>query len=80
LGHKVNIFMPDWMSEERKNIIRALGANIRLVRKEEGDSWAALKWPTWQQKPLMGFLPLQFSNQHNPDAHYHTTGPEIWCS
>ena len=36
LGHPVTIFMPDWMSQERKNLIRSLGAKIRLVSKEEG--------------------------------------------
>lgn len=78
LGHKVNIFMPEWMSDERKNIIRALGADIRLVSKEEGGFLGSIDMANKAAAENDGFLPLQFSNKHNPDAHYHTTGPEIW--
>jgi len=78
LGHKVNIFMPAWMSDERKNIIRALGAGIRLVSKEEGGFLGSIEMANQAASAANGFLPLQFSNQHNPDAHYNTTGPEIW--
>jgi cysteine synthase A len=78
LGHKVHIFMPDWMSDERKNIIRALGAAIRLVSKEEGGFLGSIEMANMAAEKTGGFLPRQFSNLHNPEAHYATTGPEIW--
>ncbi|HMM11961.1 MAG TPA: cysteine synthase family protein [Bacteroidales bacterium] len=78
LGHKVNIFMPDWMSDERKNIIRSLGANIKLVSKEEGGFLGSIAMANEAAEACGGFLPHQFSNEHNTEAHYKTTGPEIW--
>jgi cysteine synthase A len=78
LGHHVNIFMPDWMSDERKNIIRSLGARTRLVSKEEGGFLGSIEMARQAAEASGGFQPLQFSNQNNPDAHYTTTGPEIW--
>ncbi len=78
LGHRVTIFMPDWMSDERKNIIRSLGAGIRLVSKEEGGFLGSIDMANQAAEQSGGFLPLQFSNPNNPDAHYQTTGPEIW--
>ncbi len=77
LGHKVNIFMPDWMSEERKNLIRSFGAEIRLVSKEEGGFLGSIAMADEAALNCEGFLPHQFSNCNNPDAHYHSTGPEI---
>lgn len=78
LGHQVHIFMPDWMSEERKNIIKSLGAKIRLVSKEEGGFLGSIEMANEAAAANNGFLPLQFSNLNNPEAHYLTTGPEIW--
>jgi cysteine synthase A len=78
LGHKVNIFMPDWMSQERKNIISALGANIELVSKEDGGFLGSIEKADRMAERTNGFLPHQFSNELNIDAHYTTTGPEIW--
>lgn len=78
LGHKVNIYMPDWMSEERKNLIRSFGANIRLVSKEEGGFLGSIRLADEAAEACNGFLPHQFSNCHNPDAHYLSTGPEIY--
>lgn len=78
LGHRVNIFMPDWMSEERKNIIRSLGAKVRLVSKEEGGFLGSIDMARQAAEVSEGFQPLQFSNKNNPEAHYATTGPEIW--
>jgi cysteine synthase A len=77
LGHKVNIFMPDWMSEERKNLIRSFGATIRLVSKEEGGFLGSIAMADETAMNSGGFLPHQFSNCNNPDAHYLSTGPEI---
>jgi len=78
LGHKVNIFMPDWLSNERKNIIKALGANIRLVSKEEGGFLGSIEMANQAAAKTSGFLPRQFSNNDNTEAHFSTTGPEIW--
>jgi cysteine synthase len=79
LGHKVTIFMPDWMSDERKNLIRSFGANIELVSSEQGGFLGSIKMTEDLQKKNENiFLPCQFSNQYNIEAHYLTTGPEIW--
>jgi len=78
LGHPVTIFIPDWMSRERKNIIRSLGADIRLVSKEDGGFLGSIDMADAAALENDGFLPHQFSNQANCDAHYETTGPEIW--
>ena len=79
LGHPVTIFMPDWMSEERKNIIRSLGADIRLVSKEENGFLGSINMAEELAKSDPNtFLPRQFSNVDNIEAHYTTTGPEIW--
>jgi cysteine synthase A len=79
LGHKVTIFMPDWMSKERINLIRSLGAEIRLVSREEGGFLGSIEMAEDLAKSEENtFLPRQFSNSDNIDAHYQTTGPEIW--
>jgi len=79
LGHRAVIFMPDWMSAERINLIRSLGAEIVLISKQEGGFLGSIR----RSEELAAsrkdvFLPKQFSNQDNIDAHYRTTGPEIW--
>ncbi|UCG44473.1 MAG: cysteine synthase family protein [candidate division WOR-3 bacterium] len=79
LGHPVTIFMPDWMSEERKNLIRSLGAEIRLVSKEEGGFVGSIRLAEEAAADTKNsFLPRQFSNEDNVEAHYTTTGPELW--
>jgi len=79
LGHPVTIFMPDWMSEERKALIRSYGAEIRLVSKEEGGFVGSIEMAEELARCTENcFLPRQFSNADNADAHYRTTGPEIW--
>lgn len=79
LGHPVTIYMPDWMSDERKNLIRSFGADIRLVSKEEGGFLGSIDRANKQAKKLgNAFLPSQFSNLDNVNAHYQTTGPELW--
>jgi cysteine synthase len=78
LGHQVIIFMPDWMSEERKNIIRSLGAHIHLVSREDGGFLGSIEMANRSAHAMHGFLPSQFSNEDNVEAHYYTTGPEIW--
>ena len=79
LGHPVVIFIPDWMSQERINLIRSLGAKIRLVSKEEGGFLGSIRMTEeLAKKDANVFLPCQFSNQANVEAHELTTGPEIW--
>ncbi len=79
LGHPVIIFMPDWMSKERINIMKSLGATVRLVSKEEGGFIGALKLSEeLAAKTPNTFLPRQFENKYNVEAHYQNTGPEIW--
>ena len=79
LGHTVAIFMPDWMSRERIDLIRSLGAHIRLISKEDGGFLGSIERAEQLAAATEGaFLPRQFSNEHNSEAHYETTGPEIW--
>jgi cysteine synthase len=79
LGHPVTIFMPDWMSSERKNLIRSLGADIKLISREEGGFLGSIRKSEKLAEELQhSFLPRQFSNSHNSQAHYESTGPEIW--
>jgi cysteine synthase A len=79
LGHPVIIFMPEWMSQERKDLIRSLGAQIRLVSREEGGFLGSIRLSEEFAVSTPGaFLPRQFSNEDNCAAHTETTGPEIW--
>jgi len=79
LGHPVSIFMPDWMSKERINLIESFGADIQLVSKEEGGFLGSISMlENFAAESEKTFLPRQFSNIDNNDAHYRTTGPEIW--
>lgn len=79
LGNKVTIFMPDWMSSERINLMKSFGAEIILVSKEQGGFIGSIKMSEeLANKEENTFLPCQFSNNDNTEAHYFTTGPEIW--
>jgi cysteine synthase len=79
LGHPVRIFMPDWMSQERINLIRCLGAEITLVSREDGGFLGSIRLAEEVAADAgRAFLPHQFSNEDNVEAHATTTGPEIW--
>lgn len=79
LGHPVTIFMPAWMSEERKNLIRSYGADIVLVTPEQGGFIGSIRMSEEMARENHDvFLPCQFSNEDNCEAHCLTTGPEIW--
>ena len=79
LGHPVTIFMPDWMSQERKDLIRSFGAKIRLVSAAEGGFLGSIRLSEeWAAETPDAFLPCQFANEANVEAHETTTGPEIW--
>jgi cysteine synthase A len=80
LGHPVTIFMPDWMSDERKRLIRSFGAEVRLVSHAEGGFLGSIALSEALADATPGaFLPRQFANTENPAAHEQSTGPEIWA-
>ncbi|WP_295112443.1 PLP-dependent cysteine synthase family protein [uncultured Methanobrevibacter sp.] len=76
-GHDVHIFMPDWVSVERRNLIEMYGAHVHLVSKEEGGFKKALELAEDFAKENNAFRPLQFDNELNVEAQYKTTGQEI---
>lgn len=79
LGHEVRIIMPDWLSRERINIIESLGAEVILISKEQGGFLGsiALSEKMALSDPSV-FLPRQFENTYNAEAHEKTTAKEIW--
>ena len=76
-NHEVHIFMPDWVSSERINIMKLYGAKVYLVSKEEGGFKECIKRADGLAKKINGFRPNQFDNIKNLEAHYSTTGKEI---
>ena len=77
LGHKVVIYMPDWMSRERISLMESYGAKVRLVSEEEGGFLGSIQMTEELAKQGNVFLPRQFSNEDNVETHYLTTGEEI---
>lgn len=79
LGHDVVVFMPDWMSQERVSLIKSLGAEIVLVSGAAGGFIGSIRMAEElaASNPRV-FLPSQFANEANVEAHETTTGPEIW--
>ena len=75
--HPVYIFMPDWASKERIELMKLYGANITLISKEEGGFIKCVEEAKNLAKELNGFLANQFENEDNILAHYETTGKEI---
>ncbi|MCL4640696.1 MAG: PLP-dependent cysteine synthase family protein [Pseudosphingobacterium sp.] len=78
LGHPVKIIMPNWLSRERIDIIKSMGAEIVLVSKEEGGFLGSIKMSEEMAERGGVFLPRQFENRYNCEAHERTTGREIW--
>jgi cysteine synthase A len=78
LGHPVVIFMPDWMSRERTDLIRSLGARIVPVSHAQGGFLGSISLAEAFAREQGAFLPRQFANETNAEAHELTTGPEIW--
>ena len=76
-GHDVHIFMPDWVSLERRKLIEMYGAHVHLVSKEQGGFKKALELAEEFAKENNAFRPLQFDNELNPEAQYKTTAQEI---
>jgi len=78
LRHPVRIYMPDWMSRERRDLIRSFGADVVSVTPEQGGFLGSIRMAEEMAAadPRV-FLPRQFSNEANVEAHATTTGPEI---
>lgn len=77
-GYRVIIVMPDTMSAERRNVLRAYGAELVLTDGNGGMKAAIAKAKELAETIPHAFIPGQFTNAANPQAHYETTGPEIW--
>ncbi|HEX3019370.1 MAG TPA: cysteine synthase A [Chitinispirillaceae bacterium] len=76
-GYEVFIVMPEGMSQERKDIIRAFGAH--LIETPDNENVAgAVRVAEDFARQNGAFMPQQFKNPHNPKAHYEFTGPELW--
>jgi cysteine synthase A len=79
LGHPVVIFMPDWMSRERMALIESFGARIISVARNRGGFVGSIRLTEeLAKRDSSVFLPAQFANEANVEAHEKTTGPEIW--
>jgi len=76
-GHDVHIFMPDWVSLERRKLIEMYGAHVHLVSREEGGFKRALELAEEFANETGAYRPLQFDNVLNVEAQYKTTGQEI---
>ena len=77
-GYRMILSMPDTMSVERRNILKAYGAEIVLTPGEKGMSGAIEKAEELAKEIPDSFIPGQFDNPVNPRAHMESTGPEIW--
>lgn len=78
LGHQVILTMPETMSIERRNLLKAYGAKVVLTPGGLGMKGAIAKAEELVKEYKNAFIPSQFENQANPNAHYLTTGPEIY--
>ena len=75
--HPVYIYMPDWVSKERIEIIKSYGAKVILISREEGGFLKCIEEAKKKAKEVNGLLTNQFANKDNLLAHYETTGEEI---
>lgn len=77
-GYRVVLTMPDTMSVERRNLLKAYGAEVVLTEGARGMRGAIEKAEELVRTTPHAFMPGQFENPANPQAHFETTGPEIW--
>ena len=78
-GYRVILTMPETMSRERQLLLKAYGAQVILTKGAEGMQGAIDKAAELAAQYPHSFIPGQFINPSNPEAHYTTTGPEIWA-
>lgn len=78
MGYRVRIVMPEGMSEERKKLIKALGAELVLIPDEEGLAGAVRRVEQMAAEDQRIYVPQQFENPENPRVHYEHTARELW--